>query len=169
MFGSCFGPYQFQWRASNNPSFTNSVVIGNTQTISYTNQYCPLYLQVTVTNAFGMSLTSAKLFNCAPGVVCDGLTSEPSDRNEASKNMITNHVTCSPNPANNQLKVLFKESETTTTITIFDIGGKVRSVNYADGDSSETVLDISKLEQGLWYLHIQNSQCSETVKFSIVR
>jgi hypothetical protein len=169
MFGSCSGPYQFQWRASNNPGFTNSVVIGNTQTVTYTNQFCPLYLHVTVTNSLGMSITSTRLFNCALGVICDGLLPDPSDRSDTDITPTYTGIRCLPNPANDMVLVLCNDITPSTQMRISDMSGRVTSPTIHRISDGQALLDMNTLTSGFWILSIYSEKGVKTTKISIVK
>lgn len=168
-YNSCAtGPYQYEWRVSNSPDFSNSQVIGTTQTVTFTVQHCPLYLRVTAVSANGLTTTSTKSFICQ-GVVCDGLIQNPpeySPTTDTDENWP--NIRCFPNPANDRLKVLFKTGAT-VKLSIIDIAGRIISNHTYSGDKGEIMLNVSDLEPGLWFLRIQRLQEEQTIKFSIIR
>lgn len=170
IFSDCAtGPYQYEWRISNSPAFNNSQVIGNAQSVTFTIQYCPFYLRVTVVSANGLTTTSTRLYNCAPGVVCNGFAPNPTDRSSKNATGDPSNLRCVPNPANDQLKVLYNGAGTITKVTVIDVTGNIKAIRNLSSNQGEITLDISDLGQGLWFLHVQGTQTEQTIKFSIIR
>jgi len=166
-YGPCAtAPYQYEWRISNNPNFVNSQVIGNSQNLASTIYYCPFYLRLTVTSANGLTTTSTRLYNCAPGVVCDrGGTGMLEEEKDGVAN-----VRCSPNPANDQIKVIGYGVGEINAIAATDVTGKTRQLHQINSpNKGEVICDVSKLQPGLWFLHVQGTEKDLTIKFSIIR
>ncbi len=155
------GPYQYEWRISNSPAFNNSQIIGNSQSVTFTIQYCPFYLRVTVVSANGLTTTSTRLFNCAPFVVCDRGSNKPTE--------VYSNIRCIPNPVNDLLKVLYDGIGKATNITVTDITGKTKAMANLGSNQGEIMLDVSALQPGLWFLHVQGVEKGQTLKFTIIR
>jgi Secretion system C-terminal sorting domain len=155
------GPYQFEWRISNTPDFQNSQVISTAQTATLTISECTFYLRVTVLSANNLTITETKLFQCAPGVACE--------RGSGNLNETYSTIQCTPNPAYDYLNVSYGGMGAVHRMSLVDVTGKVRSVINPGNDQREMRLDISGLEPGIWFLHLQSSEKEEMVKFSVIR
>ena len=162
------GPYKYEWSVSSSPNFANSQVLGNTPTVTYTIQYCPFYLRVTVISANGLTTTTTQLFNC-PGVICDGLEQGPADRDDKGTFTAHNTIQCIPNPANDQIKVVFGDLGADAVLMVTDIAGNVKLTRNINGGQGDLMLDISDWSQGVWILHVQNQHLRQTTKFTIIR
>lgn len=79
------------------------------------------------------------------------------------------NLRCVPNPANDQLKVLYNGAGTITKVTVIDVTGNIKAIRNLSSNQGEITLDISDLGQGLWFLHVQGTQTEQTIKFSIIR
>lgn len=81
------------------------------------------------------------------------------------------NISTYPNPANNILNLQFSAREGLTKIYVYDIIGNL--VLYSDIMTFEginrTSLDIKTLNQGLYYLRVENGLRTQSMKFSIVR
>jgi hypothetical protein len=170
MFSDCAtGPYQYEWRVSNFPSFNNSPVIGNAQSFTFTVQYCPIYVRVTVVSANGLTTTSTNFYNCASAIICDGLVQEPTDRNGKNLPTARGTIRCVPNPAYDQIKVLFSEPGQDAILTVTDVAGNVKLAQNINTSQGDMMLDISDWSQGVWFLYVQGQHLRQTSKFTIIR
>jgi Secretion system C-terminal sorting domain len=115
------------------------------------------------------TIASTKLFNCANNTICNGLNPNPTERSSQSTTEKFSNLRCIPNPANDQLKILYLGSETISKLTIIDVTGKIKSNQKFNINQNEIILDVSDLGQGLWFLNVQGPKTEETIKFNIIR
>ena len=72
----------------------------------------------------------------------------------------SNELRIYPNPANNELRIINHELRENIDIQIFDIVGKL-VLSHPSALSPETIIDISHLAKGMYFLKIGN----KTAKF----
>ena len=163
-------PYQYEWSVSSSPAFTNSQSAGNSAVATITLPFCPVYIRVSVSSNNGLAAVSSMLYGCSPGVVCNGMSDNPLDRNNQSVDPNYCKIQCSPNPACDQMKVTFNALGTTAKLTITDLMGKVRHIeNIRESTVDEINLDVSALDPGVWLLQIEGDKTKQNAFFVILR
>ena len=75
-----------------------------------------------------------------------------------------------PNPAQDALHITFFSEANHSSWRIFDMQGKhMAGANWTNTEGyQERTLDVSMLESGLYYLHIQNGNSLETLRFLVL-
>lgn len=71
-----------------------------------------------------------------------------------------------PNPTNNMLYVNSKE--TITTITVFDISGRVQNVSYKIINTYGAQIDVSALSNGIYFVSLSGN-FNDVGKFMVVK
>jgi hypothetical protein len=54
-------------------------------------------------------------------------------------------------------------------LTITDLMGRVRHTENISGDVGKINLDVSDLEQGVWFLQMEGANTQQVIKFFIIR
>lgn len=78
-----------------------------------------------------------------------------------------NNMFISPNPASSRITILQNDASRGDLITVVNISGNVVMQMYASG--TQTTADISKLEQGIYFVRLKSSKEITSKKFIISR
>lgn len=161
----CVGPYSYQWSWSGNPNFSNPHNIGtnSSQLELPAPPQCPnFYLRVTITSSAGCSASYTRFIKCQP---------EPCERDskgQAGEIASANQIT--PNPANDQIRVLLDGIGYIKSISAVNSAGTAQQITrFSRSSQGEVTCNVSDLHPGLWFLQVQGSEKSRTLKFAIVR
>ena len=161
--------YTYQWEWSNSISFspTNIISNNNINTLNITKPYScsSYYVRVKVTRSDGLfeyAIFQPKLFQawCSPW--CITSLKVPNQGN----------ATIVPNPSNNLISLRFLSENTgRSNFSIIDISGKVikHYENEVFKGENKLEFDIESLDNGLYYLQIQDVEQNIIEKFIINR
>ena len=83
------------------------------------------------------------------------------DENLSSDEFFTEKISVYPNPA--QDEIFIKSKATIYNIVLYDISGKVVK-NYRESEKLNTHLDISSLQTGIYFLHVESGAGAEIIK-----
>ena len=83
------------------------------------------------------------------------------DENLSSDEFFTEKISVYPNPA--QDEIFIKSTATTYSIALYDISGKVVKI-YRQSEKLMNHLDISSLQTGIYFLHIESGAGSQIIK-----
>lgn len=74
-----------------------------------------------------------------------------------------------PNPASNQIAVSLTENKTIESIRITDMSGKVINTPLVESYSNRQIVDVSRLESGIYHITVVSEGILSNGKFSIAR
>ena len=83
------------------------------------------------------------------------------DENLSSDEFFTEKISVYPNPAQNE--IFIKSKATIYNIVLYDISGKVVK-NYRESEKLIKHLDISSLQTGMYFLHLESGAGAEIIK-----
>ncbi len=145
----------YSWSIDNpNVWFTTGTTLINAAVISYN----PEYFTITLTISDGQCSTAISLFGYTPGYYCQCF-SDPS----CGGGFL---MSISPNPGNDILKVTLRdEPNHKTVITLLDDKGyPVRTISVI---KKETLIDISNLKKGIYFLSLETGDKKEITRVVI--
>jgi len=157
-------PYQYEWRLSNNPNFINSQIIGTAANVTFTIQTCPFYLRLTVTSSNGLTTTSTRFYNCAPGVVCDRDGNNLSDE----KSLHTSKLQAIPNPASDEVNIIGDGIDLVTDVQCFNLQGTEIPISFFKAPESG-IISINRLtlSPGLYLFRVSGNNLNNVIKVVI--
>lgn len=101
-----------------------------------------------------------KLTTCNQNMACDTLTkSVTAGAPDYAKNMLQNKISIYPNPANQLLNI--KGINEPFNARIVDLTGKIRTIKT---DISNNIIDVSELQNGIYFIELSNKNLSVTRK-----
>ncbi len=158
-------PYQYEWRVSKNPNFTNSQVVGNGPNLSLyiQNSYCPVfYVRLTVTSANGLTATFTQMYNCHN--FCDrSAGSAP----ESTPDFI-GKLQVVPNPASGAVRVFGFENNPILGAECYSLDGRRAELSFQFGEGSMFAdFNVGLLPAGMYLLKLKFKDSFETIKFVV--
>ncbi|HAD11601.1 MAG TPA: hypothetical protein DCF33_04090 [Saprospirales bacterium] len=159
------GPYQYEWRFSTNPNFTNSQIIGTSSNVTLTITTCTFYLRVTVTSSNGLTTTSTRMYKCGlPNTVCD--RSEPNSW-DGNKQLLT-HFQAIPNPATSGINIVGPDVDHIEEIKCFNLlGSEISTSFFREEESGRIKIEGLNLSPGLYLFWVSGEGLNEVIKVVI--
>ena len=159
------GPYQYEWRLSNNPNFTNSQIIGTSASLTFTIQYCPFYLRLTVTSSNGLTTTSTRLYNCASVHVCERNGVESVEKGY----LLFHKYQAIPNPATEEVTIFGDEVDLITNVQCFTLQGTEIPIAFFKAPETNIIsIPGLNLSPGVYFFRVNgNNNLNDVIKVVI--
>jgi len=157
-------PYQYEWRLSTNPNFTNSQIIGTSANVTLTITSCPFYLRLTVTSSNGLTTTATRMYNCSSYAACNRNNPNLLDENKAK----TSNFQAIPNPATNEITIVGTDVEHIIDIQCFNLqGSKISTSFFRENGIGRIMITGLTLSPGLYLFRISGKESNEVIKVMI--
>jgi PKD repeat protein len=152
----------------NNYSYFWDFGDGNTSNLEFpTHTYAgvgPYQLCLTVTDTSGCNDTFCDSLYAGRNETGISITVVPNIITSVNNEITYSDISIYPNPATNSIIVNTKQLENNFTIHIYDITGRLIK-SEKENAAKETLIDISSIENGIYFLTVTDGKQTSTKKF----